>query len=261
MHTRRGLYAQKFNNVVTGINQGDRAATRAEFIYAYEDHDHAENLDPRDDAGMPRNGICPPARTRIPHGTTMLGAVMGAKLGIAKKIKPYIVRTPRRDPRGSNPMAEDYVLGYQRSVTAIRTVERYISVAGAGNVPSSIIKGWPSLFGANVSTLTEDELQGWLDIPQILVVGAVETVEGKISSNSGWDKRRHIPDVHAPGVDIIVADGNKGEWARNAHYKQSDGTSLAGLAAHFLKLHEVGRLKPISPGIQLDMRRGLKDYI
>ncbi|EGE83610.2 hypothetical protein BDDG_06554 [Blastomyces dermatitidis ATCC 18188] len=226
MHTRRGLYAQKFNNVVTGINQGDRAATRAEFIYAYEDHDHAENLDPRDDAGMPRNGICPPARTRIPHGTTMLGAVMGAKLGIAKKIKPYIVRTPRRDPRGSNPMAEDYVLGYQRSVTAIRTVERYISVAGAGNVPSSIIKGWPSLFGANVSTLTEDELQGWLDIPQILVVGAVETVEGKISSNSGWDKRRHIPDVHAPGVDIIVADGNKGEWARNAHYKQSDGTSL-----------------------------------
>ncbi|OJD23526.1 hypothetical protein ACJ73_05120 [Blastomyces percursus] len=155
----------------------------------------------------------------------MLGAVVGAKLGIAKKIKPYIVRIPRRDPRGSNPTAEDYVLSlskisdrypHNRRTTRailsmswillhgefIQTPKCIFPFTGAGNVPSSIIEGWPTLFGANVSTLTKDELQRWLDIPEILVVGAVDAIEGRMSSNSGWDKRRHIPHVHAPGYDL-----------------------------------------------------------
>ncbi|KLJ09918.1 hypothetical protein EMPG_09922 [Blastomyces silverae] len=297
------------------FNRGDKAATRAEFIYAYEDHDHASNPDPRDDAGLPRNGICPPGRTCNPHGTAMLGAVVGAKLGIAKKIKPYIVRTPRRDPRGSNPVGEDYVLGLSKisdrysdnsretrailSMSFILMQKEFLRtpfkdrgpndfdvlikrvyvlltdlvrkgifpVTGAGNEVAGIIQGWPALFGANIATLKEHERQGWLDIPEILVVGAVDPITGTMSSESGLDIRRHLPHVYAPGAEVIVAEGDKGKWATHGNYRESGGTSIstaytAGLAAYFLKLHEVGRLKPSSPGIQPDMSPGgLKRYI
>lgn len=48
------------------------------------------------------------------HGTTMLGLVAGAHLGVAKNVKPYLVRIPRRHPWGGKSKPTDWLEGVSR---------------------------------------------------------------------------------------------------------------------------------------------------
>ncbi|KAK8081144.1 serine protease precursor [Apiospora hydei] len=45
------------------------------------------------------------------HGTLMLGFIAGAHLGVAKKVKPYVVRVPRRSEFGGGATPEDWLIG------------------------------------------------------------------------------------------------------------------------------------------------------
>lgn len=62
-----------------------------------------------DDSGLPSDGHCPPEKRCKPHGTSMLDMVAGAKLGIAKKVKPVLVRVPRIKPQGGGASPEHYL--------------------------------------------------------------------------------------------------------------------------------------------------------
>lgn len=70
-----------------------------------------DNQNHKDDSGVPLDGRCKPGKKCNPHGTTMLGMVAGAKLGIAKKVKPVLVRVPRRSEFGGGASPMDYLEG------------------------------------------------------------------------------------------------------------------------------------------------------
>ncbi|PGH06628.1 hypothetical protein GX51_02255 [Blastomyces parvus] len=298
------------------FTQGDNIARKVEFIYADEDHDHAVNPSPRDDSALPRNGICTPTKFCKPHGTSMLSIIAGAKLGVAKKVKPYLVRTPRRDPRGSSPTGEGIVLGLSKisdrysdnsgKTRAILSMSLYYNeagflrtttfedrvpndfmvwkkrtyelltdlirkgifvVCGAGNSGADFIDGWPALFGANPAHVKPEVRNGWLYIPELLVVGGVSPHTGKRAERARVDVAKRLPHVYAPSEDVVAAEGDKRGWPQNVYFKESEGTSIAtayaaGMAAYFLKLHEVGRLKRENFFREPDMSPiGLKKYI
>lgn len=61
------------------------------------------------------------------HGTCMLSLVCGASVGVAKRVKPWLVRVPRRVPAGTSPAnavagasAEDYVDGVSAVLNALQ---------------------------------------------------------------------------------------------------------------------------------------------
>ncbi|PGH04727.1 hypothetical protein AJ79_07006 [Helicocarpus griseus UAMH5409] len=293
------------------FKKGDNIASKTEFIHIDEDYDRTK---PLDDAALPKDGKCFGSMCSS-HGTSMLSLIAGAKLGIAKRVKPYVVRSPRRQPKGNKPMGEDYLVGlsmicdrvsgnsqttraivslsfiidekdftntpfndrvpedfrvfrkrlYQLLTDLIR--KSVFPVAGAGNISQSKIPGWPALFGADPHTVNEEEREGWLHIPELLVVGSVMVDNGKRSFFSSFDMGKKLPHIYAPGDHLLVADGNKAQWDNKEYYKDSYGTSIAtaytaGLAAYFVKLNEIGRLKRENPEVQPDTSPvGLKAYI
>ncbi|CAI0652112.1 unnamed protein product, partial [Colletotrichum noveboracense] len=158
-------------------------------------------------------------------------------------------------------------------------IEKGVFIAtGAGN--DGVIHALPAAF---TSELIKDFD---LSIPELLVVGAAYPGEGSRYRRSGQPPNMvdALPHIYAPGADLLVANGNRNEWPetsqaeginaekrqngeKKSHYKFSQGTSdatayTAGLAAYFLKLHQLGRLGPDKKGNQPDMSpAGLKRYI
>ncbi|KMU89200.1 hypothetical protein CIHG_07134 [Coccidioides immitis H538.4] len=134
---------------------------------------------------------------------------------------------------------------------------------------TSLVNGWPALFGAEPSTLKPELQANWLHVPELLVVGAVDVFTGERWWKSAIDVDKGLPHIYAPGKHVLGTQGNKGEWRRDFEgtYKVEVGTSVAtayaaGLAAYFLRLHQVGRLGPDAKGNDPDMSpAGLKRYI
>ncbi|KAK8033865.1 Pectin lyase fold/virulence factor [Apiospora marii] len=270
------------------------------------------------------------------HGTAMLGFIAGARLGVAKKVKPYLVRVPRRSPFGGGSTAEDWLVGvakvlerYEKpsdTTLAVLSLSWYVTenmqdrhpaegkgedtflgfrnrlaalinllirngvfvVTGSGN--DGPIYGWPSLFGVP-HTKVWDQLDKyrstWHYIPELMVVGALDPVNGRRWWKSGHstDDEMWFPELYAPGARLIAAAADKTKWPRwentyerpppkegdlpeeLSYYKDSAGTSdaaayTAGLAAYFLRLHQLGRLPKDATGEDPDMSpAGLKRYI
>ncbi|EEP77496.1 predicted protein [Uncinocarpus reesii 1704] len=89
---------------------------KAEFLFAGPDYDGKEH---KDDSGTPLGGFCsvtgPPCN---PHGTAMLSVIAGYKLGVVKRIKPIIVRIPRRDESGGGSTPIDWLNGLGKILDA-----------------------------------------------------------------------------------------------------------------------------------------------
>ncbi|KAK2799489.1 hypothetical protein FQN50_008461 [Emmonsiellopsis sp. PD_5] len=278
-------------------------AGKAEFMFVADDYD-GKNY--KDDSGTPIGGKCIQGENCNPHGTSMLGFVAGKRIGIAKKVKPYIVRVPRRKQNGSGGTPDDYLRGVAMVNDAFTgdsgTVRAILNLSWRYNLAlfkqgapeatdqdfevwkerlhvhiTSLIRkgvfvvtgsgngypGYPGLFGSS-----KDERQ----IPELLVVGAANPVTGKRGSTSFFEPSIGIPHIYGPGESVIAPDGNKATWRRpifpdRGTYKVSTGTSDAtsytsGLAAYFLKLHQLGRLPKDAKGNDPDMSpAGLKQYI
>ncbi|EFW19513.1 conserved hypothetical protein [Coccidioides posadasii str. Silveira] len=291
------------------FTEGDNIASKTEFVFVEKDYDGQYH---RDDAGVPLNGVCEPGYCN-PHGTGMLGMIAGANLGVAKKVKPWVVRVPRKNKRGGGftpqhflegvARVNDMILGDSKTTRAILSLswsydsEKFIKgsdastddfetwrvrfhgilrtliqkgvfvVTGSGN--NYIVNGWPALFGAEPSTLKPELQANWLHVPELLVVGAVDVFTGERWWKSAIDVDKGLPHIYAPGKHVLGTQGNKGEWRRDFEgtYKVEVGTSVAtayaaGLAAYFLRLHQVGRLGPDAKGNDPDMSpAGLKRYI
>lgn len=78
-------------------------------MFVNDDYDGKKH---EDDSGMPIGGYCSPGDTSCQsHGTSMLGAVAGAKLGIAKKVKPVLVRMPRKYQTGAGASPQNFLEG------------------------------------------------------------------------------------------------------------------------------------------------------
>ncbi|PGH19191.1 hypothetical protein AJ80_04162 [Polytolypa hystricis UAMH7299] len=145
-------------------------------------------------------------------------------------------------------------------------------VTGSGN--QAVVNSWPALFGAERSKVEPENQEGWLHIPELLVVGAVDPRTGDIWWKSGVDVAKELPHIYAPGANTLGTQGNKGKWLKGTllnptegTYKLEQGTSVstaytAGLAAYFLKLHQLGRLRSDGNGNAPDMSPGgLRKYI
>lgn len=70
--------------------------------------DDFNGVRPKDDANTPIN---PDVEGTNAHGTAMLGAVAGNFLGVAKRVKPILVRMPRRAPNGGRWKYQDWLEG------------------------------------------------------------------------------------------------------------------------------------------------------
>ncbi|KAK2766892.1 hypothetical protein FQN54_006206 [Arachnomyces sp. PD_36] len=290
--------------------EGDNVASKARFMFVGKDYDGEEH---EDDSGVPLGGHCVNGLQCNPHGTGMLGAVAGAKLGVAKKVTPVLVRVPRRKKLGSGASPENYLEGVamvdnsiQSGTTdtqAILSLSWYFDnelyfgrvdrdhksfglfrqalyqlltslirkglfvVTGSGN--RGVAAGWPALYGAHPATVEPEKQDGWLHIPELLVVGSEDLAYGGKSMKSGYSPDKGLPHVYAPGEGILCAQGDKARWVDNnpASYKSMFGTSYsaahtAGLAAYFLRLHQLGRLGKDAKGNDPDMSpAGLRQYI
>ncbi|KAK2787714.1 hypothetical protein FQN53_004737 [Emmonsiellopsis sp. PD_33] len=278
-------------------------AGKAEYMFVADDYDGKKH---KDDGGTPIGGKCIQGQNCNPHGTSMLGFVAGKRVGIAKKVKPYIVRVPRRKQSGSGGTPDDYLRGVALVNDAFTgdsgTVRAILNLSWRYNLQlfkqgapeatnqdfevwkerlhvhiTSLIRkgvfvvtgsgngypGYPGLFGSS----KDDK-----NIPELLVVGAANPVTGKRGTTSFFEPSIGIPHIYGPGEDVIAPDGNKATWRRpifpdRGTYKVSTGTSDAtsytsGLAAYFLKLHQLGRLPKDAKGNDPDMSpAGLKQYI
>ncbi|EQB56311.1 hypothetical protein CGLO_03684 [Colletotrichum gloeosporioides Cg-14] len=148
-------------------------------------------------------------------------------------------------------------------------------VTGSGN--AFVLNTLPAEFAP------EHQKDYSLEIPELLVVGAADIIDGSRWWKSGLGTSS-LPHIYAPGEKLIVAEGNKAAWPsrfedrdkttqkrqtgdKKSFYKFSQGTSdatayTAGLAAYFLKLHQLGLLGPDAKGNPPDTSpAGLKRYI
>lgn len=94
------------NCIVKEFNLRDKIASKTEFIFVGEDFDGQQH---RDDSYIPEGGRCPPVGLCKPHGTSMLSIIAGANIGIAKKVKPIMVRVPRRREAGGGAQPKDWI--------------------------------------------------------------------------------------------------------------------------------------------------------
>ncbi|TPX20804.1 hypothetical protein DIZ76_016700 [Coccidioides immitis] len=92
------------------FTEGDNIASKTEFVFVEKDYDGQYH---RDDAGVPLNGVCEPGYCN-PHGIGMLGMIAGANLGVAKKVKPWVVRVPRKNKRGGGFTPQHFLEGVAR---------------------------------------------------------------------------------------------------------------------------------------------------
>ncbi|KAI8277031.1 hypothetical protein K4K60_007263 [Colletotrichum sp. SAR11_57] len=187
-------------------------------------------------------------------------------------------KTNKKEGQDNEKLISEAWIIFRKSMHGILTglIEKgFFIVTGAGN--GAAINTLPATFS---SELTKDFD---LSIPELLVVGAAHPDKGNRWWMSGQPPNTAdaIPHIYAPGANLLVANGNRDEWPetsqseganaekrqngnRKSPYKFSQGTSdatayTAGLAAYFLKLHQLGRLGPDKKGNQPDMSpAGLK---
>ncbi|SPO07464.1 uncharacterized protein DNG_10158 [Cephalotrichum gorgonifer] len=141
-------------------------------------------------------------------------------------------------------------------------------VTGSGN--NRIANEWPAWFGAKEGSMNEGFGKDPIYIKDLLVVGAADALTRDRWTMSGVYKELGLPHMYGPGVNVIGVDGDKARWASHDHgreYKVTRGTSVAtaytaGMAAYYLKLHQLGRLPSDNSGNQPDMSPGgLKRYL
>ncbi|KAK6827401.1 hypothetical protein PG987_010742 [Apiospora arundinis] len=167
--------------------------------------------------------------------------------------------------------------GWRRGLgTMIQTLIEHgvFVVTGAGNEFN--MHGWPALYN-----LPENKIWGsiekyratWQYIPDLLVLGALDPANGQRWAKSGISPDYTYPELYAPGENIVGVVGDENAWphpplkSEGIRYDVTQGTSCAtsitaGLAAYFLKMHQLGRLPPDAKGQAPDMSPGgLKRYI
>ncbi|KAF4844840.1 Subtilisin-like protease 3 [Colletotrichum siamense] len=308
----------------------DNIASKTEFIFVGEDIDGQQN---RDDSNIQQNGECASPVHCKAHGTAMLSIIAGANIGIAKKVKPIMVRVPRRQKKGGGASPEQWLSALSAVDDAIPDksgTTRAILCMAQGHQSEDFRRDWVKKNKEKVQDAEKEAFEQWarfrlrmhriltsliakgvfivtgsgnafvlntlpaefapehqkdysLSIPELLVVGAADISDGSRWWKSGLGTAG-VPHIYAPGEKLIVAEGNKAAWPGRAEdndkptqrrqtgdkksfYKFSQGTSdatayTAGLAAYFLKLHQLGRLGPDAKGNPPDMSpAGLKRYI
>lgn len=154
-----------------------------------DDVDGARN---RDDSGTPRDGKCSPTYCN-PHGTSMLGAVAGAYLGTSKKIKPILVRVPRRRVQGGGSTPEDYLNGVAKVVDAV-------GESDSATVRAILNLAW---------VYPRDVFGGALGEPN----PAVRTPEEEMKHDEAYDRwkeslHHHIAHLVKQGVFVVCGSGN-----------------------------------------------------
>ncbi|KAF4549335.1 Hypothetical protein D9617_22g066810 [Elsinoe fawcettii] len=194
----------------------------------------------------------------IGHGTSMLSLVTGFNLGVSKRVKPIVVRVPRRMTRAddiqSRATYEDYMEGLGKiaddfltntgDVKAIVLMSLYFPREefrrGSENTDQSLgfeirmrqLLTYITSQGGLVVTGSGNEfsrtIDGWpanfgaIDnnpIPGLLVVGGLDT---KVRVRRGrTDLIRGLPHVYAPYSGFDTADGNRGRWVPDG---RADGT-------------------------------------
>ncbi|KAF3807936.1 hypothetical protein GCG54_00007672 [Colletotrichum gloeosporioides] len=308
----------------------DNVASKTEFIFIGEDFDGQQN---RDDSNIQQNGECASPVHCKAHGTAMLSIIAGANIGIAKKVKPIMVRVPRRQKKGGGASPEQWLSALSAVDDAIpdqSATTRAILCMAQGHQSENFRRDWVMQNKGKVQDAEKEAFEQWarfrlrmhriltsliakgvfivtgsgnafvlntlpaefapehqkdysLSIPELLVVGAADITDGSRWWKSGLGTSG-LPHIYAPGEKLIVAEGNKAAWPsrfedrgkttqkrqtgdKKSFYKFSQGTSdatayTAGLAAYFLKLHQLGRLGPDAKGNPPDMSpAGLKRYI
>ncbi|PGH04870.1 hypothetical protein AJ79_06955 [Helicocarpus griseus UAMH5409] len=254
-------------------------AHKAEFLFVDNDYDGQKH---KDDSGTPIGGKCGPVYCN-PHGTSMLGPVAGKRLGVSKRAKPYIVRVPRRDEKGGGATPEDYLQGV--------SLVNDLFTDSSQTVRAILNLSWRYDFGlfkqGVVDGITNEDFEVWTLRLHALITALIQkaslwflgqeihfpdTLVYSMFTSSFFHPDWNIPHIYAPGGHTLGPNGNKTTWHRTllpnrATYKVSQGTSAAtaytsGLAAYFLKLHQLSRLPKDAKGNDPDMSpAGLKKYI
>ncbi|KAK1852424.1 hypothetical protein CCHR01_04970 [Colletotrichum chrysophilum] len=271
------------------FNLRDKIASKTEFIFVGKDFDGQQH---RDDSYIPEGGRCPPVGLCKPHGTSMLSIIAGAKIGIAKKAKPIMVHVPRRRKEGGGAKPRDWIDAMSAVANAFSdksATTRAILCMAQGHRFEDFKMDWESRNKEEGQDKEKLLSEAWIlfrksmhEILTDLVAKGVFIVTGAGTDGVScwsWERLILVMEVH-----ILVANGNRNEWPetsrveganaekrqngnKKSHYKFSQGTSdatayTAGLAAYFLKLHQLGRLGPDKKGNQPDMSpAGLKRYI
>ncbi|KAI1407637.1 peptidase S8/S53 domain-containing protein [Hypoxylon sp. FL1857] len=286
----------------TGANldhkEFDQVRDQVEWLHVGQDVDGHTAKD--DSSTDPNQDLNTSSYLGKAHGTSMLSLVTGARMGVSKGVKPYLVRMPRRvipghagGNRTGKPTNEDWLEGISKVNDHLigRSTETKAILLLAIHVPRSsferdgkdcslgfdgrmrfllndlVSKGVLPITGAgNDRTNTIDGLPanyGRRDkpIPELLVVGGVDSMSFDL--NSQTDFGQGLPHIFAPSSGVKCADGNHSLWGLRRidnTYRSATSSSCAaaitvGLAAYFLRLAQIGRLK-------IDMSPlGLKNYI
>ncbi|KAH0435727.1 hypothetical protein CcaCcLH18_04681 [Colletotrichum camelliae] len=226
----------------------DNIASKTEFIFVDEDIDGQQN---RDDSNIQQNGECASPVHCKAHGTAMLSIIAGAHIGIAKKVKPIMVRVPRRQSKGGGASPEHWLSALSAVDDAIpdqSATTRAILCMAQGHKFEDFRKDWERQNKDKVQDTEKEASDQW--------------------AHFRLRMHRILSSLIAKGVFIVTGSGNAFVNGDNkSFYKFSHGTSdatayTAGLTAYFLKLHQLGRLGPDAKGNQPDMSpAGLKRYI
>ncbi|KAG9245465.1 peptidase S8/S53 domain-containing protein [Calycina marina] len=225
-------------------------ASKASWLFAGDDTTHGDNH-------------------HSAHGTCMLSKAAGNTLGVARDIKPIIVKVALpfdagRYLQGVNMVSEAVGEGsgntravllmawwYARGQTEGTVNDEWIAeitellnsltrrgvlcVTGSGNgvniagSPNTVAFGYPAGLALGPTPA----------VPGLLVAGAVE-LDGSIYRRSNRDPASVFPRVYAPGYEGMLCAG-----LNRANVASSGGTSLAaastaGMAAYYLRLPHLG---------------------
>ncbi|KAF6801061.1 hypothetical protein CSOJ01_12012 [Colletotrichum sojae] len=170
------------------FTEGDNIAAKTEFLFVGNDYDGKQH---RDDSGAKLGGACDPEKCN-PHGTSILSVLAGANLGIVKKVKPMVVRAPRRQADGSGSTDQEVDESFELFKTRLRAILRNLIrkglfvVTGSGN--TGVMESYPALFA-------DENAPAELRIPELLVVGATEMYDGKIWGKSGRKVEAKLPHI------------------------------------------------------------------
>ncbi|KAK3720790.1 hypothetical protein LTR37_003453 [Vermiconidia calcicola] len=235
------------------------------------------------------------------HGTAMLSLVAGQTLGIAKNVKPIVVRVPlptqadltERQLGMSPQLWIEYLskinddLGTQRSSEArcvVLLAEYFPRWLFPDNNPNGwdtrlyflllemISKGAVIVTGSGNMQPASAIIDGW---PANFGKRTTENeftnipslvVAGAISGNgeiTGYaqDDVGGIPHVYAPGISVLVADGALESESSNDYRSTQAAAYTAGLAAYFIRLAKEGNLKHPDGSPVENSPQGIKDFI
>jgi hypothetical protein len=127
--------------------------------------------------------------------------------------------------RKPNPLSFEEWISRLHSLLTTLISKGVFVVTGSGN--SLGVNGWPALFGAPPDKVEESKRDGWLHIPELMVVGAAHAETGQRWWKSGIDVAKGIPHIYAPGYMTLEVNGNKSSWNDETKgYRPGSGTSI-----------------------------------